>query len=294
MSTFGDMRMVPLSVVDVGGDGGDGVLRPSVTTGTSSNNQGTGVPGASSGSGNSSSSGGGTTATSIGGGSIGATNRIQVGHYTRSVLHIGLSSVVIFWPYLDVSDGWSYKLVALLPLTVLARLLYKAVPWPKPPAAAASAPATRGDPHHIDDDVQNYTLTNAPSSLLFGPAFHTCVMTWLILRHFMTVESAVVAAATLGDGLAPIVGELFGRHIYSFPWTKRLTVEGSVVGVLLGTVVGCYFYLYMMGLPLLPLRMILMYATIATVAEGTSISLFDNLIVPVMIHITMEPVQMWL
>jgi hypothetical protein len=30
-------------------------------------------------------------------------------------------------------------------------------------------------------------------------------------------------------------------------------MEGSVVGLFLGTVVAFYFYLYMMGIPLLPL-----------------------------------------
>jgi dolichol kinase len=110
----------------------------------------------------------------------------------------------------------------------------------------------------------------------------------------MTTEAAIIAAATLGDGIAPIVGEKFGRHIYRFPWTKRLTIEGSVVGVLLGTVVGCYYYMYMMGLPLLPLRMILTYGTIATVAESSSIAVMDNIIVPVMLHLCIDPVQMWL
>lgn len=209
---------------------------------------------------------------------IGRTSKVLIDHYTRSMLHIGLSSTVIFWPYLDQSDGWSWKLVALLPAVVMARHFYNAV-------------IVRDTQ---DIDVQNYSVTNSPTDLLLGPTFHAGVMVWLSLRHFMTTEAAIIAAATLGDGIAPIVGEKFGRHIYRFPWTKRLTIEGSVVGVLLGTVVGCYYYMYMMGLPLLPLRMILTYGTIATVAESSSIAVMDNIIVPVMLHLCIDPVQMWL
>jgi dolichol kinase len=68
-------------------------------------------------------------------------------------------------------------------------------------------------------------------------------------------------------------------------------MEGSVVGVFLGTVIGCYFYLYMMGMQLLPLRLILAYSAVAAVAEGTSPGNLDNLVVPVVLHFSIEKVE---
>lgn len=69
-------------------------------------------------------------------------------------------------------------------------------------------------------------------------------------------------------------------------------MEGSIVGVFLGTIIGCYFYSYMMGMELLPLRMILAYSAIAAVAEATSPANMDNLVVPMLLHFSIGRVQM--
>jgi dolichol kinase len=120
-------------------------------------------------------------------------------------------------------------------------------------------------------------------------------MVWLGLYQFMTEEAAVIAAAIgIGDGLAPMIGLLYGRHVYEMPLACQKTMEGSVVGVFLGTVAASYLYLYMMGLPLLPLRMVLVYGGIAAVVEGTAPGNLDNLAVPVTLHFSMEKVQEWL
>lgn len=71
-------------------------------------------------------------------------------------------------------------------------------------------------------------------------------------------------------------------------------MEGSVVGVFLGTVAGCYFYSYMMGMQLLPLRLILAYSGLAAVVEGTSPGNLDNLVVPMVLHFGIEKVEMLL
>lgn len=107
----------------------------------------------------------------------------------------------------------------------------------------------------------------------------------------MTVESAIIAAVSFGDGLAPLIGSRWGRHLYSVPFSKLKTMEGSVVGVFLGTVFGCYFFLWMMGIPLLPLRMILAYAGIAAVVEGTAPGNLDNVVTAAVLHFSIERVQ---
>jgi CDP-diglyceride synthetase len=196
---------------------------------------------------------------------------------SRHVLHMVFSSLVIFWPLFDLSD-WSWRLNALVPAVMVSRLVYKG--------------AILGDPN--DPDVQNLSLSSTPSDLLFGPVQFAGVLVWLGWYEFMTEEAAIIAAFGLGDALAPMIGKRFGRHNFQLPLGSVKTIEGSVVGVFLGTVTGCYLYLYMMGIPLLPLRMILAYAGIASVAEGTSLGNIDNIVTPVVLHFSIDRVQNWL
>ena len=144
-------------------------------------------------------------------------------------------------------------------------------------------------------EVQTMSRSSSPSELLFGPLQFAGVLVWLGLYRFQTEEAAIIAAASgMGDGLAPLIGFRYGRHVYQMPLASPKTMEGSVVGVFLGTVSGCYLYLCMMGIPLLPLRMILVYGGIAAVVEGTVPGSMDNLAVPVALHFSIDKVQEWL
>jgi len=192
---------------------------------------------------------------------------------SRNLLHIFFSSIIIFWPYFDISC-WSWKLSALLPAVILSRLIYKGV--------------IVGDTG--DADVQNLSLSGSPSELLLGPFFLVGVFLWLTLYQFMTEEAAIISAMCFGDGLAPLVGAFCGRHLYNVPFSRVKTIEGSVF-VFLGTVAACYFNLYIMGIPLLPLRIILAYGGIAAVGEGTSPANLDNLITPIVLHFSIERVK---
>ena len=192
----------------------------------------------------------------------------------RQFLHLSFSSLVIFWPYFDDSD-WSWRLNSLVPFVIWTRLIYKG--------------AILRDPN--DADVQNISVSSSPHDLLFGPAWSAAVMFWIGIHFFMTEEAAVVAAMSLGDGIAPLIGSRYGRHIVHLPLAKPKTMEGSVVGVFLGTVAGCYFYLYMMGITILPLRRVLAYAAIAAVAEATAPGHLDNVVAPVVLHFSMKQVH---
>jgi dolichol kinase len=112
----------------------------------------------------------------------------------------------------------------------------------------------------------------------------------------MTNEAAIVIAALgMGDVVAPVVGSLYGRHVYQMPiLSPPKTMEGSVCGVFLGTSIGIYFFQYCLGIPHLPLRMVLVYAAIASVVEGTSPGNMDNLSVPIVLHFFMHRVPQWL
>ena len=197
------------------------------------------------------------------------------GALSRHALHMAFSSLVIFWPYFDRSD-WSWRLNALVPAVMFSRLVYKG--------------AVLRDPS--DPDVQNLSLSSSPNDLLFGPLLYAGIMVWLGSYQFMTTEAAIIAAVGLGDGIAPLIGSRYGRHIFQMPLSNPKSMEGSVVGVFLGSIAGCYLYLYMMGIQLLPLRLILAYAAIGAVAEGTSPGNMDNLTTLLVLHFSFDRVQM--
>mmetsp|Transcript_12203 Transcript_12203/g.20225 ORF Transcript_12203/g.20225 Transcript_12203/m.20225 type:complete len:144 (-) Transcript_12203:107-538(-) len=140
------------------------------------------------------------------------------------------------------------------------------------------------------------TRTGSPSELMYGPLQLNLLFIYLGSYHFMTTEAAVlIAAVGLGDSvLAPWIGTKFGRHVYRMPFGRSKTLEGSVCGVFLGTVIGCYLNLWFLGLPLLPLRILLANAAIAAVTEGTAPRNMDNLTVPFVLHLSMERVIQWL
>ena len=196
---------------------------------------------------------------------------------SRHVLQMSLSSLVFFWPYF-VKDDWSWKLNTVVPFSLLIRLLYKG--------------ALVRDPNDLD--VQNMSVSSSPNDLLFGPVLMAGMMIWLGVYQFMEVEAAIMAAVACGDSIAPLIGRRWGRHIFQMPLGRSKTMEGSVVGVFLGTVAGSYVYLYAMGVPLLPLRAILAYAGIAAVTEATAPGNLDNLVTPVVLHFSMDYAKSYL
>ena len=146
-----------------------------------------------------------------------------------------------------------------------------------------------------DVDVKNLSRSSTPSELLFGPLQLCCVMCWLSLYHFMTQEAAILAAEVgIGDGLAPLIGTQYGRHTYCMPLSNRKTMEGSVVGVFLGTVAACYVFMTAMGLEIPPLRCVLVYGILAAMVEGSSPGNFDNVSVAIVMHLSMDEIKKWI
>lgn len=140
-------------------------------------------------------------------------------------------------------------------------------------------------------EVQALSRSSSPSELLFGPLQCAAVLVWTSWNLFGQDESAVLAASlAVTDGLAPMIGKLYGTHVYHHP-TKRK--EGTIVGVFLGTVLYSYLYQWWMGFELLPLRIVLVYGGIAAVV-GTLFKGMDNLTVPIALHLLIPRVQHWL
>ena len=194
----------------------------------------------------------------------------------RQIVQGGLSASVIYWPLFDTTE-WSWRLNALLPAVMLLRCLYK---------------AHAKDPDDVD--VQNLSRSSSPSELLFGPLQLCTIMVYCGLYQFMTQEAAILAAAVgVGDGLAPMIGNLYGRHHYQLPLANTKTMEGSIVGVFLGTVTASYLYISTMGLPIPPLRCVLVYGIVAAVVEGSAPGNFDNLTTALVMHFSLDTIDEW-
>lgn len=130
-----------------------------------------------------------------------------------------------------------------------------------------------------DVEVQYFSRSGeVPTELLLGPLQWMLCLIYLGLNHFMEPQAAItVSAIFLGDSaLAPLLGETFGRHPYQMPLARKKTMEGSLMGVFLGTCIGSYVLLLLMGLEIPPLRNMLVYGLLAAVAEGTTPGNWDN------------------
>lgn len=194
-------------------------------------------------------------------------------HYTKSMIYICLSTTICFWRLFEISD-WSWRLNCVVPCSLMIRYLFKG--FYKDPS---------------DAEVQLLSKSSSPTELLFGPV-QICLVCFILgLCRFMEVEAAILYSMMIGDATAPITGQLFGRHTYNLPLCGPRTMEGSVCGVFLGTISASYFYLYVLGLDLVPLRYLLTYALVGALVEGSSPQNVDNLSVPLVFHFSMGRVE---
>jgi hypothetical protein len=208
-------------------------------------------------------------------------HRLSSHQDVRPHLSLLCASCLLFWPLFD-TNGWSWRLNTLVPVTLLFRLIYKG--------------AIRKDAQDVE--VQCFSRSGAlPSELLLGPLQWMVCLIYLGLYQFMTWQACVTAAAIFGgDGCwAPWLGQAYGRHVYQMPLSRPKTMEGTTVGVFLGTVVGSYGLLLWLALPdWPPLRVMLVYGALAAVAEGTAPGHWDNLFVGLVLQATLDRVPLWL
>mmetsp|Transcript_22140 Transcript_22140/g.29133 ORF Transcript_22140/g.29133 Transcript_22140/m.29133 type:complete len:258 (+) Transcript_22140:101-874(+) len=195
----------------------------------------------------------------------------------RRFAHISDAFIIMFWPLFD-THHWSWRLNVLVPVVMAVRIFYKGAILRNPD----------------DEDVRIMSHSSSPSELLYGPLQYKILVIVVGLYRFMSPEGAIIVAAVgIGDGLAPAVGQNYGRHIYQMPLSNAKTLEGSVT-VFMGTVVGIYLYFYMLGLtPILPLRMTLAYGAVAACVEGSTPGMLDNIVVPLALHFSIERVKEW-
>jgi len=190
---------------------------------------------------------------------------------SRKFIHVMAGCWILFWPLFDVTH-WSWRLNILVPSVMSVKLFYKGF--------------VLADPN--DFDVQTMSRSSAPSELLFGPLQFTFLMMYCGTTKFMTMEGALLMASLgIGDGIAPIIGRYYGHIKYRFPLGGEKSVEGSFFGVL-GTVGGSYFFIHMLGLPMIPYQNLIKVGIISTIAEATAPGNWDNITVPLILHLSIK------
>lgn len=196
---------------------------------------------------------------------------------SKLCIFVVLSTSVLFSGLFDISDGWSWRLSTIIPAALMARFIIK------------------GKSRNPEDvEVQALSRSSSPSELLWGPVQITLVLFYLGWFHFQTSQATILAASMVGDALASPIGKYFGRHIYQMPLASPKTMEGSVVGVFGGTVATTYLYLWISGLPLIPLRLSITYSAVAALVEATAPGYLDNLMIPLVLHFSMDRIALWL
>jgi Dolichol kinase len=198
--------------------------------------------------------------------------RMRCGYETRKFVHVGAACWIFFWPMFDTSH-WSWRLNIIVPTVMSIKLFYKG--------------AILADPNDID--VRILSRSSSPSELLWGPLHFILFMMWVGTQQFMTKEGAIlVAALGIGDGIAPIVGKYYGNLKYRLPLGGQKSIEGSLFGVFLGSIVGCYAFIHALDLQSSHMNRIVATAAIATFAEAIAPGNCDNFFIPLMIHFSIQ------
>ena len=104
----------------------------------------------------------------------------------------------------------------------------------------------------------------------------------------LLLGALLMASLGIGDGIAPLIGRYYGNIQYRFPLGGKKSVEGSFFGVFLGTVGGSYFFIRMLGLPMIPYENLIKVGIISMVAEATAPGNWDNIFVPLVLHLSLK------
>jgi len=200
---------------------------------------------------------------------IGYTNITDL---SRKFIHVCAGCYILFWPLFDVTH-WSWRLNVLVPSVMSVKLVYKGF--------------ILCDPNDVD--VKTMSRSSSPSELLFGPLQFTLFMIYCGTTKFMTIEGALLMASLgIGDGIAPIIGRYYGNIKYRFPFSGTKSLEGSIFGVLLGSIFGSYFFIYMLGLPMISYDHLIKVGIISMIAEATAPGNCDNIFVPLVLHLSIK------
>ncbi|HEX2984405.1 MAG TPA: hypothetical protein VHO28_12750 [Ignavibacteriales bacterium] len=182
--------------------------------------------------------------------------------FSRKIVHIAAGSLIIFWAFYDHSH-WS-KYLNIAPTVIWGALLLI-----KGFFASSN-----------DEAVKTMTREGDRRELLRGPFYFTLVMNFMGIAYLNT-PAGITAIAFLGwgDGLAPIIGRLYGKTGYNVLAYK--TVEGSLAFNIAGIAAAIVFNMLILGS--FNLNHIILCGIAATIIEAVSPKDLDNLLIPAII-----------
>ena len=83
-------------------------------------------------------------------------------------------------------------------------------------------------------------------------------------------------------------GRYYGNLKFRFPLSTEKSIEGSIFGVFLGTIAGCYCFIHSLGLPIISHQNLIIFGIVSTAIEATAPGNFDNIFIPCVLHFTMK------
>lgn len=182
--------------------------------------------------------------------------------FSRKIVHIAAGSLIIFWAFYDYSH-WS-KYLNIAPTVIWGALLLIKGFFAR----------------ENDEAVKTMTRMGDKKELLRGPFYFTLVMNFIGLAYLST-PAGITAIAFLGwgDGLAPIIGRLYGKNGYNILAFK--TIEGSIAFNIAGIAAAIVFNMLILGG--FNLNHIIICGIAATIIEAVSPKDLDNLLIPAII-----------
>lgn len=178
---------------------------------------------------------------------------------SRKIIHIAAGSWIIFWMFYDLTHWSMYFNIApafILTIVLLHKIFF-------------AAPG--------DKAVKTMTRSGDKKELLRGPLLFAIVMNIMgTIFFYEPAAISVMAFLGWGDGIAPIVGKLYGRKKIKLFAVK--TFEGSLAFNLAGIAAAIGFHFALTGEA--KIIKIVLVGAIATLVEAASPKDLDNIFIP--------------
>jgi phytol kinase len=179
--------------------------------------------------------------------------------FSRKFLHIMMGNLIFIMPFF--SSNFVMAIFVTLPITIALFFI------------------TDYSPVKIIDSGTTKSGHN------LGLFYYDLIWTILLLLfpNNLGIVALAIGSMAYGDGLASVIGGMFGKHIYNITGDSK-TIEGSLamfVAIFVSSLIITGFYMLVgASVPSFNLIKLFIIAAIATIVESLSIKGLDNISVP--------------
>ncbi|KAL7713492.1 Phosphatidate cytidylyltransferase [Entamoeba marina] len=128
--------------------------------------------------------------------------------------------------------------------------------------------------------VESVTRNKDPKEVLHGPMIYCLSFVLLTLIFWKNYPASVIGLAVMitGDGLAEVIGKLYGKHVIINPWNMKKSIEGSFSVAIFGFIGAVIVSLFVFG-------EVYLFTSLFSGIVGMIVEFFsppntDNLLVP--------------